>query len=497
MLKTFPVFAILFLLTLFIADNDVMAQFQKPDLRLEAMGGGSTAETPFWHYANTQGRVFPGSRFNQVTSFSAVSPFRRDDALFDLQYGANVINRFSDTDNALHFEQLYAGVRFHRFQLNIGRFYEGIGEGMNLTDLTFGSMIQSRNAMPVPRIQLATVGYIEVPYTAGILSLKGMYSDGILESDRTIESPFLHQKYFYFKLSIENAEVMAGISHNVVWGGIHPDRGRLPQTFSDYMRIVTSKSAEPGSGASGSEEINRLGNSVGSFDFAGTYEFCNIRLLLYRQFYLEDTVGARVWRSYWDGTYGFGLQRREGSGLINSLMYEIIYTIRQDSESIFYPQGRANYYGHSIYRSGWTYNGSVIGNPLLTFNPETRRMTNNVIAGHHIGFSGDITRKFDYRFFTTYTRNYGVCADQVIVGRCSISNDPDSFPGPPEDLELRELRHIRQNQVSFLAETSYLINDGMGLRIHSSVALDVGEFYGNRLGIMAGISITDFQRFSR
>lgn len=484
------------ILLLFLFDQqDAYSQVRQPDISAETGVLGSGTSTPFWHYANTRGRIFPGSQFNQYTTLTAESALSSTDGSFDFGYGATALSRFSDTQNAFRFEQLYAGVRFGGFQLKVGRFYDEIGEGALLSNLSFGSMIQSQNAVPIPKIQLRTVDYIDVPFTNGVLSFKGMYSDGILEADREIRSPYVHQKSLHGKLSIENGELMVGVIHNSVWAGTHPDRGRLPQRLDDYFRIVTSKSAEPGSGATSSEEINRLGNSVAAFDFAGTYTFYNTRLLLYRQIYLEDTVSARVWRSYWDGTYGIGLQRVEGSGLVNSFMYEIIHTIKQDSESRFYPQGRANYYGHSVYRTGWTYKGSVIGNPLLTFDPESQRMINNVVVGHHIGVSGDISPALNYKFYVTYTRNHGVCSDQVITGRCGISDDPDSFPGPPDNLELRELRDIREHQFSFLVDTSYLIRQNSGIRFHGSFAADVGQFYGNRFGVMAGISITDFSHF--
>ena len=488
----------IFILLLFLFDQqEAYSQIRQPDIDAEMGVLGSGSSTPFWHYANTRGRIFPGSQFNQYTLVTAESAMTATDGSFDFGYGATALSRFSDTQNAFRFEQLYGGIRFGGFQLKAGRFHDEIGEGMIRTDLSFGSMIQSQNAVPIPKIQLRTVDYIDVPFTQGVLSFKGMYSDGILEADREIESPYIHQKSLHAKISIENGEVMFGVIHNVVWAGTHPDRGRLPQGLDDYLRIVTLKPAEPGS-ATKVEESNRLGNSVAAYDFAGTYRFHNTRLLLYRQIYLEDTVGARVWRSYWDGTYGIGLQRVEGSGLVNSFMYEIIHTIKQDSESRFYPQGRANYYGHYAYQTGWTYKGAVIGNPLLTFDPESERMINNVVVGHHIGVSGDINPALNYKFYVTYTRNHGVCRDQVITGSCNISNDPNSdFPLPPDNLEVRELRDIREHQFSFLVTTSYLVRQNSGVRIHSSLAADVGQFYGNRVGLMAGISISDFSQFLR
>lgn len=493
-MKTTPFFVSLFILMLlfFTSEQQSVAQQLQPTLTAETGLLGASSETPFWHYANTRGRIFPGSQFNQYTLLTAESALTATDGSFDFGYGASALSRVSDTQNAFRFEQLYAGVRFGGFQLKVGRFHDEIGEGMIRTDLSFGSMIQSQNAVPIPKIQFRTVDYIDVPLTNGVLSFKGMYSDGILESDREIISPYVHQKSLHAKISIENGELMFGVIHNVVWAGEDRTRGQLPNSFGDYIRIVTSQSAQEGSGATGGEINNRLGNTVAAYDFAGTYTFHNTKLLLYRQIFLEGTGGARSWRSYWDGTYGIGLQRVEGSGLVNSFMYELIHTIEQESESRFYPQGRANYYGHNPYRTGWTYKGSVIGNPLLTFDPESQRMINNVVVGHHIGVSGDINPALDYKFYVTYTRNHGVCEDQVITGRCNISDGSNSYAGPPDDLELRELRDIREHQFSFLVDTSYLVNSDLGLRFHSSIALDVGQFHGNRIGFMAGVSISDW-----
>ncbi|MGF1670060.1 MAG: capsule assembly Wzi family protein, partial [Balneolaceae bacterium] len=347
---------------------------------------GSTSDTPFWHYTNTSGQIRSGSSVNNLTSLAVAMPFREQHDGIDFSAGAELASRLSDTGNTIHFQQLYGSLQLGVFRLSIGRFYQTIG--MTMQELSTGSMMQSRNATPVPKISIDMTRFVDVPRTNGIVQFKGHYSDGKLESDRFVDSPFIHQKSFYLKFNIERMEAIGGFVHNVTWGGTDPNIGRLPQGFSDYLRVVIGKGARDDSNVPTQGQItNKIGNTVAAYDLALRYHFNNFHLIGYRMIYLEDTVSLLL-RSFWDGMYGLGYRRTDGSrSLFSGVLYEYMDTIRQDSQGN-YPRGRANYYGHSVYRSGWTFNGNVLGNPLLTFDRESGRMVNNMIIAHHLGFDG-------------------------------------------------------------------------------------------------------------
>lgn len=442
---------------------------------------GTGSDTPFWHYANTNGQIQSGSSFNNITGLAVAMPFREQSSGLDLSAGAELTSRLSDTGNTIHFQQLYGSLKLGVFQLNIGRFYGTIG--LNPANLSTGSMMQSNNATPIPKISLEMTRFLDIPLTNGILQFKGHYSDGKLESDRFVDSPFLHQKSLYLKINIERLEAIGGFLHNVQWGGTHPELGKLPQSFGDYLRVVFGQAADAESNARSADITNKIGNTVAAYDVALRYNLKSFQLQGYRMFYLEDTISTRL-RSFWDGLYGLGFRRTDGSySLFSGLNYEFMNTIQQDSPPGV-PRGRANYYNHSVYRTGWSSHGNVLGNPLIRFNSDTGRIDNNMIIAHNLGMDGWITPRLQYRAMAAYSRNYGVCSDQIIIGTCGISSkDPD----PPEVVTIPR-GELRRDQYSALLETHYLLDPKRGIRLHSSVALDTGEFLGDRTGVLVGIS---------
>ncbi|MGF1671269.1 MAG: capsule assembly Wzi family protein, partial [Balneolaceae bacterium] len=285
---------------------------------------GSRSGTPYWHYANTSGRIRSGSTVNSLSSAALSMPFRENDNSFDFSAGAELVSRFSDNGETVHFQQLYGSFELGAVRLSIGRFYQTLG--MNMAGLSSGSMIQSQNATPVPKISLEMTRFVNLPLTNGIVQFRGHYSDGKLESNRFVESPFLHQKSFYLKFNISKAEIITGALHNVTWGGTDPERGRLSKGFGDYLRVVFLQSADPGSEAPLSEQLNKLGNVVAAFDFAFRYNFERFQLTGYRLIYLEDDESLQA-KNFLDGVFGLGLRRKDGRGIINGFLYEHINTI--------------------------------------------------------------------------------------------------------------------------------------------------------------------------
>ena len=440
----------------------------------------SSNETPFWHYANTRGMIRQGSSFNHLTGISAELPFRENAAGFNFSLGTEVINRFSDTGNSFHFQQIYGKVEYGIFRLSAGRFHETLGLGMGI--LSSGSMIQSWNATPVPKIKLETREFTDIPFTDGFFQFYAHYSDGFLESGRVVPSPGLHQKSLYLRFSIGDFTGTGGILHNVMWGGGESPRGPRPKSFSDYLRIVFSRSADPESDATGGEINNRLGNTVGAYDFAAQYETEQFIIEATRLFYLEDTPATKF-RSPWDGTWSFGIKRKEEGHWINQIHYEHIHTINQDAKNEI-PKGRANYYNHAIYQSGWSYYGNGLGNPLLTYDRELGRITNNMIIGHHLGLSGTPTDRFSYRGMITYSRNYGICDQRISPGNCRQILSDDSIP---DHVTLLPLKDFRQDQYLILLELDYLLSASQKIWLTASAAADFGDYTDNTRGIIIGI----------
>ena len=426
--------------------------------------GSSEGSLPFWLTANVNGKVDPkSSNFINELGFS-----RKFDVTQDLIFtaGANMVGRLA-RDNSLHFTELYSSVRFHAFRLDIGRFNQPIG--LNNHSLSAGSMMMSTNAIPITRISISNPDFVNVPFSKGVLEYKGMYSHGWFTEDRYVDDAYLHQKYLYLKLNIDKFSAIGGIVHNAMWGGTseNPNVGRLPQSFSDYLRVVTGSSADPDSDAPGGEISNTLGNSVAAYEFGASYDFETLSLSATRLFYLEDGVSRRF-RSPWDGVWGLNINFKDQTRLLQAITYEHINTRRQDSRS-FQARGRANYYNHFLYRSGWSNYGRVNGIPLITYNDETNRIDNNILVGHHLGASGYLNSDIGYKFFATYTRNYGIVGGKV----------------PPETIDFPSRR---ADQYSFLLNMNYRVPGTSSLTVGLSLSTDTGEMYSENIGIMTGLT---------
>lgn len=424
-----------------------------------AVGGN----IPFWHYANSRGQFRRRSTADWVSGASLALPFHGKGGL-DMSLGGKAVSRVSDGTDTVHLLHLYGKMQYQGVRLNVGRFPETIGA--TRPTLSSGAMIVSRNAPPVTKIKLFTPDYLDVPLTGGHIQVRGRWSDGMLSSDRTIERALLHQKTFYLKFNVGPLSGSGGLIQNTIWGG--EDQS---SELTDYLHLLVGSRA-------GTEQDP---NTVASYDFALQYALEDWQLRVSRLFYLEDAVSMRF-RSPWDGMWGLSLHRTDGHGWIDDVLYEHINTIQQDALPGA-PRGRADYYDHSDYESGWTYEGTVLGTPLFVFDPVQGRITNNMVIAHHLGVSGAPTRRLEYKLRITYSRNYGVCEDRIVAGTCFITTQRAD---PPRQ-NVRSRGEFREDQYSVFGEVRYRLSKAPILRIVGSVAADVGKFYGKRWGLRIGL----------
>lgn len=428
-------------------------------------------DLPFWLYANTDGVMDPNSA-NLVSRFYSYYSSETSSSI-RLQTGIDAYSRFSE-DNSLFFNELYGSIGYGFLNFKGGRFYDPIG--LNDDDLSMGSMQVSRNATPIPKIQLETNGFTNVPFTQGYLQFDAMLSHGWFEENRHVSNALLHQKYFYLKVNYKMFEGMGGIIHNAIWGGTDPVHGKLPSSFSDFLRVTSGFAAADEEGTPGAEIDNVLGNSIAAYDFRLNVNLDKFQFKAYRLFYLEDKVSTRF-RSPWDGMWGAGVELSDRNSFVSEILWEHINTKRQDSFD-FEPRGTQGYYYHLIYLDGWTYEGNILGNPLILNRPLQNfgsygNITNNIIVGHHIGLKGRPLDRLFYKAFFTYSRNYGTVVDQG-----------DTPPYEPPYIPLDDLR---VDEYSMLLHTDYLIMPEYGLSLTGAVAWDIGDLYGeNRFGFQLG-----------
>lgn len=431
------------------------------------------SDLPFWMHANKDGEVDEHS----ANAFTYADIFYRPFSANNLKIetGGRVIARYSD--NPLAFiNTLYAKTTFfNNFVLSAGKFIDPLA--LKEDELSTGSFMISRNANPIPKIAFHTNGFVGVPGTAGIVRYNALFGHGWFEEDRYVKNAYLHQKYFYLGIKYAFFDAVGGIVHNVQWAGESQDPAvSIPRGWDTFTEVVFARGSK-NENAPGGEQSNAVGNSVAAYDFSLGLFFKHFDMRAYRLFYLEDKVSTRF-RSPWDGVWGLTVKPKN-IPLIQNVIWEHINTKRQDSFD-FEPWGTASYYNNFIYRTGWTYHRRVIGNPLLLSNGAVNRpVYNNIIIGHHFGLTGQLASNFTYTLKYTFTRNYGIAANQIIQ-RLPVS---ECGGGPITCAILRPLEEVKKRNQSLLFSIENTLPGNERIRYGLSVAADWGELYGDRLGL--------------
>ena len=378
----------------------------------------ATPETPFWLHANRDGRIPLHSRRNTVLFGAYDRTFFQQSDFLDFEAGIRVDMLASDLDHQVRFSELYAHVRAAGGQVSIGRFHDIIG--LNSGYLTTGSMLMSHNALQPWKIRLSTDGYRSIPFTGERLSFKARWSEAILTDHRFVENVRVHQKNLYFRFQpVARVTFTGGVVHNLMWGGRHPELGRLHGSFSDWLKDVLIR---PDTRVF--HNVTPFGNGLGAYDMGVEFHYDrNMTVGVYRMFYIEDKQSLDL-RSPRDGMWTFFLDRRgdEKQRWIGFVTYEHVNTKKQDAGS-HDAYGRAMYYSHNVYRDGWIHHGQVLGTPFFMIDTDKigskdRVLVNNIILAHHLGISGSLTRDLSYDLLISYSRNYGICNDQTSGGSC-------------------------------------------------------------------------------
>ena len=371
---------------------------------------------PFWHASNQLGV------FGKSTSIISKS-FKGENNLFSYKF----ILVLNPTDFS-RFNIPIASItrNNNNYQLKIGRWSESI---TNESSLSSGSLLISKNALPIPKISLRHKKYKNISILNFPLMIKIGVSHGWMSKENYIKAPLLHEKYLYIKKKFnDQTSLTVGLVDEAMWGGETEVHGKQAKSVSDFFRIITFSSASK-SGIR-QERINSLGNHLGVWDISIERKQKQLELKLYYQHPFEDKSGAYQYffdeikalkfpSKSFDGLFGIEIINNK-SKFFKLFLYEYINTMNQSgtkaaSDSTY---GWDNYYNHYIYQSGWVNNGRVIGNPLFTLGSNfghysnSNYIINNRIKAHHIGLVGDLSNKHKYKLFLTYSKNYGIYYDK-------------------------------------------------------------------------------------
>ena len=424
---------------------------------------------PFWHRVNKMGALSN----NQLLSFISYSNQESS-----IGYGiSSIIYPSKIKDSFLQIGYMYK--KINHYELKIGRWKQLI---TSESSLSTGSLIRGNSSIPIPQISLMIPKYKKYEIFSNEIWIKGGFTHGWFTKADYIKAPYLHEKYFYIKKYInDKSELSLGLVHEAIWGGTTHIHGQQPSKFEDYFRVIFARPASS-SGFIG-EQINVLGNHLGTWDLSYSKKNLKREIKFYYQHPFEDKSGAfqyffdevknrKITSKSFDGLFGLEV-RNNVSNLITLFLYEYINTTHQSGSN---PQsetsyGWDNYYNHYIYLSGWSYKGYILSNPLFTegrLTEEGDYISNNRIKAHHIGLSGDLTKKIKHKLLFTYSKNYGTYWDEIVFlnsqKQYKYSSGLEQFSGLIE-LDIKNVFNKSNVTISFAFDEGEVLKNNKSFQL--------------------------------
>jgi hypothetical protein len=469
---------------MFVAPEKVAGQIKLPEAELNiSLFGGSGAQTPFWLLSNHNGKY----SLNNNGAIGSIRLFAAPDTTtnFDISYGFELVNRF-DGSNKTWLHKAYVRADYLQlFSLKAGMWEQSYS--YEYTPLSSGSMLWSSNARPIPRIELGTPGYIEVPYTKGLLAIKGGLANGWMGDERYVEGVLLHQKYIFARAGgKKKLNVTFGFHHVALWGGNSPQYGQLPVDFDSYLRLFLARSGNPDrEGTPDIWIINAFGNHIGSRSYAVDYKLSHGRVGVYRQDIFEDGSGGRM-KNFPDGLWGIFWEVGAKNSWVEAILYEYLQTTDQSGSSHENDEkilgGDDNYFNHGVYQSGWTHHRMTIGTPFITSplyyqnidHGGNHRIWNNRVRVHHLAIMGKLPFDMDYRIRISYGENLGIYGSTISIPSVFVIDQPIVQWSGRADL--------------------YYDAPFAGATINLGIAFDKGKMYDDNFGVILGATIPLFNR---
>ena len=392
------------------------------------LAGGSEAVLPFWAHTGSQG-ILPSTSGALLTVGADME--YRDARGFFFEGGVNVAGWAAEAvpqggaEVRGAVDRMYASAGWRMFRADLGM----LPRQKDLGDLsiTGGNMMWSSNARNIPGLNLSADWIHPVEWFA----FRGNVAHYQMIDNRSVKGAMIHDKSLEARFILNKRVTLSGgLEHIAQWGGVSALYGPQPSSLSDYMRVFFAQGG--GEDASVADQVNVLGNHLGreyirmdykadSFDFTFQYD---------KPF--EDGSGARL-QNMPDGVWTLKLNFKDRKAFVTDFVYEYINTTwqsgplhdrpatdeemkEQDPSDPFYGKvslkGRDNYFNNSMYRSGWTYYGRVIGLPLIggmayEEDGTVAGILCNRVRAHHVGIGGNLSEDVPYIFKATYSRNYG------------------------------------------------------------------------------------------
>jgi len=376
-------------------------------------------KAPLWQTSNMHGIIPDENTF--IAELEVYHTLYSKNKNFQAHLGADIITSTSREEDNFFPSQLYLGLQYHKLLINIGIKHELTRyNGLSSTN---GEIQWSNNARSMPGynitftdfLSLSDIGNLFLKKTKQNSSSKILFNlgfgDYIANDDRYCgNKTLMHKDFFAIKiLASPKTEITCKMNRIIYWAGENKRLGKQPSGFKNYLRVIFQQNG--GEDANISDQINKLGNTLGAYNINVKHTFNNgKKLSLYYSHIFEDKSGMRF-KNGTDGVWGLYLENDKPYA-ISHFIYEYINTTDQSGEPGTSFSAGDNYFNNGIYNSGHTYHKRTIGLPLMY--PQTSKkgdicmgIRNNKIIAHHIGLDGSIS-KIPYTFLLTLSHNKGL-----------------------------------------------------------------------------------------
>ncbi len=369
---------------------------------IEATGFMSTNDSlPLWFYTNTSAKVGRQSNIAGLAEGDATYQLTENSefsAGAGFYYRDNVADAFQRKELYLQFKNNWVAITAGAKEL------PEVAQGLSATNKNY---LWSNNVRPLPGFRIASSNPLQLSNTFSVDAAIAHYE---LNDARYTKNARLHYKHFALISKIsENHTVTAKIQHFAQWAGTSPDFGELKSDFSGFIDVFTARES-PEIGVDG-EIYNAVGNHLGSYllDYEFTSSFGTTSI--YHEHPFEDGSGSGL-SNFPDGVWGIYFQPKEKT-YISGIVYEFI-TTKDQSGTSGSGSGFDNYFNNSVYRSGWTYEGAIIGLPFMITAPgpgtsldeNLTKVISNTLSMHHIGVSGTY-KVIDWKLKSSFVKNFG------------------------------------------------------------------------------------------
>jgi len=293
------------------------------------------------------------------------------------------VDSSSDTDRDIELIEGYGKLTLGNLEVEVGKDSLWWGPGYH------GSILMSSNVEPFKMLKISNPRPTQLPWIFRSLGpFKAVWFLTELEKDRTIPEAKLTGLRLNFK---PHPALEVGLSRVIIFGG----SGRPRVGFRDYLDMFRIQREQP------------LTNELAGFDVSLLYPLDDKILAksvkLYIDFSGEDEAG--------------GLPIKWGR-LLGIQLNDIFRTGRTDLRIEYannHVSGQPNvFYTHSLYRSGYTYKGRIIGHHMGTdasdlFVRLTHYLTEDLILGLEFDREKSLSSThrqtdqlgFDLTFFTS------------------------------------------------------------------------------------------------